>query len=328
VTRDRWSRQRAANRTSSGGFWKPKDGENLIRIFPFKHKVADYDVALKRYPPEPIEADDPKVGDIIEEFFTVSRRHFRTLEGKSAQCNSVRAYDGSFHGECSSCEHSRRLYKGTEDDKKAARNYRAQTKFVLAVCNVEADNKTFQIWDAPSTIIDFILESMGKKKYKDEEILGYEGRDLSFVYNSKSTSPKGWYTAIEWMDRGQEVELSATELGSPPDLLARNQYVPTVYHSMFPLEEEKGKVEEEKEPDPPKAEEPKKPSRKKKKAAPAPEPEPAPADLTKGQVVYYMEDDERVKAVVTNPQKDEDGFFRIEGPDGEEYEIKEEELVA
>jgi len=334
----RWRRQRAANRSSGGGYWKPKDGENIIRIFPFQHTVQPYDIACKRYPEIPVEADDPKVGDTIEEFFAVSRRHFKTLDGKSGQCGLLRAYDGSWFGTCPTCDMSRQLFNGTDDDKKAARNFRAQTKYVLVVCDVESDEKSFSIWDAPSSIVDFVFASMDKKKYAGESLLGFSGRDLTFVYDSKSKTPQGYYTGVEWMDRGQEVLLDASQMGDPPDLLSRKQYVPTAYHHLFPLNE----VKQEEDPAPAPKEEPKeepkaekKPRRKAAAKKPEPEPEPTPSaeipsmgDLKQGDTIFYMDDDKRVSATVADPTPDDDGFFRVKAEDGEEYEIQHEELVA
>lgn len=329
---DRWTRQRNANRTSGGGFWKPKDGENIIRVLPFKHTVKEYDFALKRYPPEPIEDDDPKLGETIEEFFAVSRRHFQGMDGKPAQCSQMRAYDGSYTGECANCDVVRDLYKGTPDEKKRAGRMKAQTKFVLVVCDVDQESKSLSIWDAPSTIVDFILMSRGKKKYQNENVLGFDGRDLTFVYNSKPAGPTGYYTAIEWMDRGQEVVLDPEELGSPPDLLKRKQYVPTVYHSLFPLDEAEAGEETSASPPPaPKKEEPAPAKKRKRKPKKEPEPDPTPAadkELKVGDTVFYMEGDVRLEGVVTDPTCDEDGFFRIKAAaDNEEYDIKPEELV-
>ena len=313
MNKERWARQREANRAKGGSsFWRPQDGESTVRIVPFKHIVKPRDFALKRYGPE----DGIEVGSEIEEFFLPFRRHWKP---ERKLCGMVRGFDGNLHGDCPTCRQQQELMRGSEEDKKVAAMWRAQTKYAVIIvdCEQDVDEMQYQLWEAPSGLVDEVIEDMDKRKYQGEDLLGPAGRDLVVTYNKNAKRPMDYYH-FDWMDRGTEVDIPWDTLGPIPDPYDNKLYVSDSWHNVWA-----GSDEPKKEEAPP----PKKPRAKKKKA-PAPEEPTPPAAVSTGDTVKFLNGDDTVEATVVDGTPDPDGFIHVSTADGEQYEVQLQELVA
>ena len=238
--RERFKSARNATRTESGGRWfRIQDGENLLRILGFKHEVTAGDFKLGRY-----DKKDYEIGEEIEEIYCPYRMHFRPKPGP---CGILtRMIDGNEIGDCEACEDQNEMARSRgKSDQEAARKHKVNQKYAMLVVNLEPKDgvKKIQVWEAPGTIVDYVIDCMNSRKYKNKKLWGPEGLDLLIQYNSKAKSPRDYYHMMEFMDESDSDKLDLSDIdGEVMDLFSVLRYVPVDFqrHIENPVDEEAG----------------------------------------------------------------------------------------
>lgn len=255
---------KAYNATKSrgpSGFWRPKEGEHVLRFLTFNHEVKDRDFKLGRYIPGEVEE-----GEEMEELYCLNRVHFGFGEGPTP-CGLIQAADGSWIGDCEMCDTVNDLRNGNEADQKRARDLSARQSYACNILVLSGDNPMKpMIYQARPSVMDKIMDTLENPRNEKKTFLGPRGRDLYLTFD-KTQPPQKMYKC-EWADAEDSENLTGQLDESAKDLLDMHLFVPTDFYPLFPKE-----GEEEEKPKP-KARPKKKAARKTKaKAKPKPEPE-------------------------------------------------------
>lgn len=221
---NRLARQSSAVR-QGGAFWKPKDGENIVRLLPFTHVVTDGDFKLGRFD----EADGVKAGDKVEELFVPFRKH---MDPQPGPCGKIMRADGYMVGECPACDHATKLKSSpAREDQQLGRKHEARVKYAVNVVDVNDPSKQVMCWDAPGALQQELSKLTKLSIYQRVSLWGIDGCDILVNYNSKSQDPKGYYGFVI-IPRQESKQLAMMELkGEIRDLLAVRTYLPAWAHA-------------------------------------------------------------------------------------------------
>lgn len=235
----RWEQAISATR-GGGRFWKPKDGENTIRLFSYPHVVQEGDFTICRYPRGSVE-----VGQVSDELFLPTRKHYvQNRQDLSGPCGHVMTLTGTLMGDCLLCQKQGEYARSrAKEDQAVAKNLRANTKYVLNIVDLKNPTLKFQTWEAPGSIVEFVIKSQGMTVYQKAKLWGLDGMDLTFLYDSKSTKPTGWYTNFVWTP-GTVYSAGMIE-GKLVDLHATSTYIPERFRTHFVMAEAITETEEE-----------------------------------------------------------------------------------
>lgn len=307
-----------------GDWWRPKPGENVIRIFPFNHTVTEGDFKLGRY-----LTGEVKVGAVESELFCVHRQHFRQKEPYT--CGLLKLADKRMVGRCDSCETASELRKSKlKEDQEAARRASARIGYVLNILDVDAAQKgeapKFRAYTAPQTVLDFIVSGMNSRLTKGRVLFGATGTDLLLTFDKDAHASKmyslGWLTGAE-----DSKPIDVTKVGGKIlDFYSVKEYVPEEFRPLISAAEKEEPAEEpaatKPVPSEPKAE----PPRRRGRPPKAKEPEPKVYGI--GDEVTFKDGDELLKGTITG---EENGKFIVGlDLDGEmvEYDVGPAEILT
>jgi hypothetical protein len=351
---DRWARQYNSNKGGGGGNWlRLENGETLIRIIPFVHKVTEGDLALGRYLPSEV-----KVGEAVEEFYLPYRSHFKPERGI---CGLIKRADKRLVGSCTYCQQASDIRKtDTKEDRQAARAWQARTQFNVQVVDLDNNPDTIQIWSAPQTFIDWVIKQMTGRAFANKVILGEGGLDILITLNKETKNPQEMY-AFSFMPREDTTALKLSALKNTwKDLFQVQEFVPPEFQVYISNPVSLGNDgAETKEPAPPsrkRASQEPAPAPAQTQTAPAPtptvrtqettpapaaeppkrgrgrpkkEPEPEPAkddSIQVGRTIRFKNGSEvAVGKIVSGP--DNDGLFDVEVGPGDVYGVMPEEMI-
>lgn len=226
ANQNRWNGALRVNveRTGKRDFWRPKPGENLLRVLNFNHKVTAGDLKLGRY-----SADTP-VGTVMDEFFIPFRQHFRGKGQAPSPCGRLYTINGDFLGSCVTCDQADDLRGSDLDaDKQAASRIKASNKYAMNIVDLTGTEQKIVVWEAPFTLLGFIQSSKDSTAYRNQELLGVGGRDILVTYNPNAAVAKDMYKCL-WMDRDQAKKISAS--GEVTDLYGSPAYVPPQFQGL------------------------------------------------------------------------------------------------
>lgn len=230
-----WATRQSAVKTSSGSFWRPEPGENLVRLYPFRHIVTAGDFALGRYGQR-----DTKEGEEVEELYCLVREHFKPSPGI---CGKIRRADRAIVGDCENCDKAAALMneKGG-DTREVVRQWSARDRLYVNIVSL-ADPTGFKIWAMPASGIEYVRSMAGSDAYKDTAIFGREGMNLLVVFNKAAKSPQDYY---RWsLVPGKKLP----DFGPAEDLFLRQDFVPLAFRPYLMDVKRPAAVVEEEIPD-------------------------------------------------------------------------------
>ena len=327
---DRWNRQYAVNKSSGGGaWWRPEQGENLVRVFPFMHKVTEGDFALGRYLPSEV-----KVGETVEEFNVPYRSHFKPERGT---CGLIRRADKKLVGDCGTCNKAADVNKSdSKEDRKIAKDWSARTQFNVQIIDIDKDIHNLKVWSAPQAFMDWILKQMGSRAYQGDTLLGENGMDILVTYD-KDATPNQMY-AFSFMPKEKTAKLKLSDLKAPPrDLFNVLEYLPPSFQVYItnpvgsPTAEngasEAPKAVPAQTPAPAKQAEAPEPAPGPKKRGRPPKAKEEPKDdfIQIGASVAFLNGTDRLTGKIT-AGPDQSGLFDVELENGEVYGVAAEEI--
>ena len=213
-----WIQKFDAVKSKAGAYTKIVEGENLFRLFTFKHKVTPGDFALERE-----QEGTVKVGDVTEQGFVVMRKHFNPY----SFCGKIKSMvSGQRLGECEQCDLvDELLATGTESEKATAKRQMANEQYVFVIVNLKSEPFQFSTIELSRSNALTILEEEAIMQKKGRSIFGFTGRDLSIRYSPKEQDNKKKYK-ISLVDSTECVALKPSAVnGTIPDLYADPSYV-------------------------------------------------------------------------------------------------------
>ncbi len=215
IDRKLLAQMRSATMSTNSSWWRPKDGENRVRLLSFKHVVTSGDHKLGR-----VTADYPE-GSELETFFVSYRKHWKPQAGV---CGLVRRLDGRLIGNCTICDAASATARNAgESEKDAAARWKPSVRYAVQVIDLSDTSREIKIWDAPGSLIEHIHSSSDMFD-PDEELFGVTGRDLCIRYNPKATAVSGVY-GFFWVDSSKNSNLTALNV-SVADLYHNSRFVP------------------------------------------------------------------------------------------------------
>lgn len=208
---------RATARTSNSTWWKPREGENRIRLLSFKHTITAGDIKLGR-----VTTDYPE-GSELETFFVSYRKHWKPTP---STCGLVRRLDGRFIGNCAICDTASSTARiAGESERDAAMKWKPSVKYAVQLIDLSDTSREVKCWDAPSSLIEHIHSSMSTGMFDEsEELIGLQGRDLLIRYNPKAAAVMGVYGYF-WVDSSKNSNLRGINAPTA-DLYRDPRYVP------------------------------------------------------------------------------------------------------
>lgn len=208
---------RAATMSTSSQWWRPREGENRIRLVSFKHIVTAGDAKLGR-----VTSDYPE-GSELETFFVAYRKHWKPQTGV---CGLVRRMDGRLIGNCTICDTASATARAAGDsEREAASKWKPAVRYAVQIIDLADADKVLKVWDAPSSLIEHIHSTLSTGMFDTaEELIGLEGRDLMIRYNPKSAAAMGVYGYF-WVDSSKNTNLRSLHV-APVDLYKDPRFVP------------------------------------------------------------------------------------------------------
>lgn len=160
-----------------GKYWRPQDGQNVIRVLTFKHKVTKQDVEEKLY-------SKSDLGKTFEEWCYPVVMHFGlNPENRKAPVKSspeiMELYE-KLQG------------SGNPDEQAKALRIRPVRKYAMNILDLNDPEKGVQIYLAAKSVREFIGEHLIDPDF-GEAILGPKGRDIKIKFDSKSQDAKSYY---------------------------------------------------------------------------------------------------------------------------------------
>jgi len=229
--RDRLARNFAAAGTGGrdygrDSFWKPIEGENVVRLYTFQHTVTDGDLKLGRYFP----AESP-VGTSETELYILYYTHFNSVDGsKGKTCGKIRTVDGRVLGNCPTCDARQKLYASPlPEDQKLAQNFKTTTRFVVNVVDLgnPADLK-MKLWEMPASVMEKLVTFMKSSMFEGTELFGPKGLDFWVTLN-KNSSPASMYSAFFGTPDSSSDLTGAKVQGTPKDIMSSKQFIPAQF---------------------------------------------------------------------------------------------------
>lgn len=160
-------RQKETETKSRGGYWKPQDGKNYIRVFTFDHEVTKQDVAKGLF-------DKKQLGKTVTELDRPVLRFFPD-GGKPvfASDEDVAAWQKKMD-----------RTKPKSKEREQVRRSGPQQHWMLNIVDTSANEMRVVEFAANKTIYNAILQTVLDPEF-GEEILGPEGRDFIITLDEK-----------------------------------------------------------------------------------------------------------------------------------------------
>ncbi len=165
---ERLKKQQLETAKSAGGgdSWKPSEGKNLVRLFPFSHKVTKEDVENNRY-------EKVQLGKSFDELARAVTRHFNVSSSGIPVISNDAIMD-----------RWRKLNKSkSKEDQAVAKKISPATGYFINMVDTNDVAKGMLTWACPKSVFNKILTYINDPDY-GEEILGIKGRDIVVVYES------------------------------------------------------------------------------------------------------------------------------------------------
>ena len=330
----RYFRHYSQQRVGSGGgkFYKPKEGENRLRIFPFLHEVQEGDFKLGRYIPGEVE-----VGENVQELFVQSRKHFKPTVHT---CGLMKTADGRWIGSCETCDNVRAMNQGSEEDRTAARYLKASHRYAMWVVDIDDIAAGPQLYEAPQTVLDQICAFTESTRNRKKQLFGETGRNFCVSFHKTNATggkvaPGQMYQVI-MEDKEDSETLPAQDI---EDLYLRMEFIPEEFQVYIekpepkPVQEKPEPKKKKRGPGRPRVhpEKPIVPTDQNQPdpvaAAAAEEPpsEPEPEGFQVGSRVTFDLNGERVRGVITEEYEEAEGGWLVLTEDGEGFRCDEEE---
>lgn len=176
--------------TGGGGFWKPKEGRNLVRIFTFKHEVTKNDVSEGLFPQDAL-------GKTVDELDRPVTLHFNVDEKKSPVISVGR------NAPVMALYHKLRGSKD-KDDLKRAQEIRPVQRHVLNVVDIQAEEQKMVVWTCPKTVYSTIAGYVTDPDY-GASVLGAKGRDFVITFDPKAEGADMYDVKIRPEGKSEEV---------------------------------------------------------------------------------------------------------------------------
>lgn len=158
-------RQKETETKSRGGFFKPQEGKNTIRVFTFDHEVTKEDVKAGLF-------DKAKLGKKVTELDRPVMRFFpgggKPVMAKEADIASWR----------------KKMDRADKTEQAKLRQSGPQQHWMLNIVDTSADEQRIVEFAANKTIYNAILEKVLDPEF-GEDVLGCEGRDFIVTYDPK-----------------------------------------------------------------------------------------------------------------------------------------------
>lgn len=234
----RYRRRRQEAKSRGGAFWRPQDKKrNAIRLFAFKHEVAEADFKLGRYNPK---LDRVEAGQEVEELDCPIMVHF-VGSGPPVLCGKM-----VVGAQCDLCEEAADIA-----DEQEGRRRKARHQYVIQIVPTDQGvEQKVQQWSAPSSAYTAMLGYVTDEEYAG--LFGCKGRDFIVDFDS-DRDPSEMY-AIRLRDKDKCEELPATLQKQVKDLMAMPEFMPPEMHGAGTA---KGGGDEPSEPEPEPEEKPK-----------------------------------------------------------------------
>lgn len=213
----------------NAAYYKLKDGENLFRLFTFKHKVTEGDFQLRRY-----AKGEVAIGDMVDEAFIGHRKHFKP---QITRCGLLPCRDGSNIGECELCDEAYAIIENpdaSKTDKEAAKRLTSSLQFDWVVVPLnEGEEMKFVTISLSKTISQAILEAENFAQKKGKSVFGFDGRDLRITVdkNARAFTERN---KVSFVDSADSTVIKPSSLqGKAPDLFAIPSYLPTEFQHLI-----------------------------------------------------------------------------------------------
>lgn len=316
-----WMQRKETLETRRGAYVKLEEGDNVFRLFEFKHAVNEADFQLERY-----DRGSVALGSEQTEGFVVTRKHFKP---QFAMCNKVRSMTGGGTiGDCEHCDKGNEIMDddhASEQDKMTAKRWLANDQYVFVAVNVNESPKVYRALEISRAQGLAILELQQFAEKKGRTIFGVGGKDICIRYDKKAKDKKNTYRVIE-IDSTECAKLSASDLKGPPtDLFADPNYVGPAWQGILKAHNRDGAAKADAPTtEAPKAQEPK---ATKPKASPKPKKTEAPWPPVKDQkVTVIFDENDKQEGLVTGTEEDTGaGLWAVTIGD-ETYECTLEEM--
>ena len=191
-------------RARSGTGFKCQQGENVIRILSFTHKVTKEDVSEGRFPKD-------KLGKTVEEFDREVVRQFGFTENNSP----------IFSTDKSLAEYDKVKKSKDPEDMKIAKSIRPDRKYAMNIVDMNDPEKGVQLYLAPKTVREIVGDHIEDPDY-GVEIIGLAGRDFK-IHFDKNAEAAQMYKVIISPKPGKK-------FGSKVQELVKDLWDPEVYN--------------------------------------------------------------------------------------------------
>ena len=228
-------RQKETEAKARGGFWKPQEGKNTVRVFPFTHEVTKEDVKAGLF-------EKDKVGKTVTE---LDRPVVRFFPGGGRPRHASEEEVASWR---------KKFDKASKDEQKKLRQSGPQQHWMLNVVDTSADEMKVVEFAANKTIYNAILAIVLDDEDGGEDVLGCEGRDFIITYDPKKEGAAKYSVTLRDEKKSEKLPESLEEE-------VKDYYDASVFEALGSgeaAEEDEADDEDEEEDDEPKGKKSKK----------------------------------------------------------------------
>jgi len=229
-----WMNRATKSSRGSGSYGKFADGVNYIRIFAFNHTVTPGDFDLQRY-----SQGDFKSGDVVEEWYISTRKHFGGHGQKGPKtCGRIATLSGDLLGTCQSCEQADACYRtGKEEDKAIGRRLSATKRFAVnAVQIIDGKPGTLSLFELPPSVFEPINDAVRDLLQKGRTVFGTNGRTFCIrkVPGSGNDMTKYSASTCDSLDSPALTTYPGWSEPKVPDLFNSRSFLPDAFWKFLP----------------------------------------------------------------------------------------------
>jgi len=218
---------------SKGGaaFLKIKEGENLYRFFTFKHTLNEGDFVFERE-----QRGSAKVGDVTEQGFVISRKHFNPF----SMCGKMKSMtSGARIGKCEVCDLVDELKSSeAKSEQESGKRREANDSYSFVVVDLSVQPYSYGVLELSRNNGLTVLEEEAIMQKKGKSLFGFTGQDISIRYSPKEPDNKKKYK-VSRVDSSECVTLKPSQVqGTPPDLYGMEHFIPDSFKQFFVPNEE------------------------------------------------------------------------------------------
>ena len=185
-------RQKETEAKSRGGFWKPQDGKNTVRVFAFNHKVTKEDVKAGLF-------DKEKLGKTVTELDRPVLRFFP--EGG----RPVHASDSDV------AAWRKKMDKAGKSEQAKLRQAGPQQHWMLNIVDTGAEEQKVVEYAANKTVYNAILAVVLDEEDGGEGVLGPEGRDFIITFDPKKEGAAKYSVSLRDEKKSEKLPESLEE---------------------------------------------------------------------------------------------------------------------